>query len=68
MSQVLEKWRLTVLEALLKAQTNCGLQPTSGSSLIKALEFVLISAGIGTYLKCQYKRLVQIKDNRIQHL
>lgn len=37
----------------------------SGSSLIEALESVLISAGIGTYLKRQNKRLVQIKDNRI---
>lgn len=55
-----------VLEALLKAETNwCGLQPMSGSSLIKTFESVLISVDIGTYLKCQYKRSVQIKDNRI---
>lgn len=59
----------SVLEALLEAEANGrGLQPMHGSSLIKALESVLVSAGTGTYLKCQYERLVQIKDNRTQHL
>lgn len=55
-----------VLEALLKAETNWrGLRPMSGSSFFKTFESVLVSADIGTYLKCQYKRWVQIKANRI---